>query len=66
MDSGPTHGSLPYLGQERVDDLLNLQSRLAVIQPTVEGRDAWIWHRAIFSAKAVYESLRGQLTAEDA
>ena len=49
-----------------MDDLLNVQSRLADTRPIVEGRDAWIWHRAIFSAKAVYESLRGQSTSEDA
>ena len=54
------------LSDQRMDDLLNLQSRLAVIRPTVEGRDAWIWRRAIFLVKAVYESLRGQLTVEDA
>ena len=54
------------LSDQRMDDLLNLQSRLAAIRPTVEERDAWIWRRATFSAKAAYESLRGQLTAEDA
>ena len=32
----------------------------------MEGRDAWIWGRALFSAKAMYESLRGQSTFEDA
>ena len=53
------------LSDQRVDDLLNLQSRLADTRPIVEGRDAWIWHRAI-SAKAVYKSLRGQSTSEDA
>ena len=54
------------LSDQRVDDLLNLQYWLVDIRPTVEGRDAWIWRRALFSAKAVYESLRGQSMSEDA
>ena len=54
------------LSDQRVDDLLNLQSRLLDTRPIVEGRDAWIWHWAIFSAKAVCESLHGQSTSEDA
>ena len=54
------------LSDQRMDDLLILQSRLAAIRPTVEERDAWIWRRAMFLAKAAYASLRGQLMVEDA
>ena len=31
------------LSDQRMDDFLILQSRLAAIRPTVEERDAWIW-----------------------
>ena len=53
------------LSDQRVADLLGLQSQLADIRPQVATRDAWVWRQSRFSAKATYCLLCGQIPPED-
>ena len=53
------------LSDQRVADLLGLQSQLADIRPQEATRDAWVWRQSRFSAKATYCLLCGQIPPED-
>ena len=65
--TGAWSPALPMaLSDQRVDDLLCLQARLANLRPSGEENDAWIWRGAVFSTKAAYKSLRGLSALEDA
>ena len=53
------------LSDQRLADLLGLQSQLADIRPLKATRDAWVWWQPRFSAKATYRLLYGQMPPED-
>ena len=53
------------LSDQRLADLLSLQSWLAECCPSYRARDMWVWCSSNFSARAVYRLLCGQETPED-
>ena len=53
------------LSNQRLADLLTLQSRLASMRSTDGTQDAWVWRHSRFSVRAAYCILFGQEPPED-
>ena len=53
------------LSDQRLADLQGLQSQLTDIRPQEATKDAWVWRQPLFSAKATYHLLYGQMPPED-
>ena len=53
------------LSDQRLADLLTLQSWLASMRLTNRVRDAWVWRHSRFSVRAAYRTLCGQEPPED-
>ena len=60
-----TPALLQALSDQRLADLLSLQSRMAEFRPSDGIRDRWVWCSSSFSSRAVYRFLRGQEAPED-